>query len=81
VANTPAPVSAVIRIAEHAGERVKGIARAVIRHAGLRREPLRLRVALAEGRPLSEALATVAGSGPADVSPVVLVQVQRALGG
>jgi protein-tyrosine phosphatase len=38
-------------------------------------------VALAEGRPLSEALAAVAGSGPADVSPGLLVQVQQALGG
>lgn len=37
--------------------------------------------ALAEGRPLAEALASVAGSGPADVSPGLLVQFQRALGG
>jgi hypothetical protein len=38
-------------------------------------------VALAEGRPLAEAMATVAAGGPADVSPGLLVQLQRALGG
>jgi len=38
-------------------------------------------VALAEARPLPEALAAVAGGGPADVSPGLLLQVQRALGG
>ncbi|MCS6852482.1 MAG: hypothetical protein NZ700_15070 [Gemmataceae bacterium] len=38
-------------------------------------------VALAEGRSLPEALVSVAGSGPADVSPGLLVQFQQALGG
>jgi protein-tyrosine phosphatase len=38
-------------------------------------------VALAEGRPLPDALAAVTGSGPADVSPGLLVQLQQALGG
>ena len=38
-------------------------------------------VALAEGRPLAEALAAVVGSGPADVSPGLLVQLQQALAG
>jgi len=38
-------------------------------------------VALAEGRPLAEALASVVGSGPADVSPGLLVQLQQALAG
>jgi hypothetical protein len=38
-------------------------------------------VALAEGRPLPEALAAVAGSGPADVSPGMLVQLREALRG
>lgn len=37
-------------------------------------------VALAEGRPLPEALAMVVGSGPADVSPGLWVQMQQALG-
>jgi protein-tyrosine phosphatase len=36
-------------------------------------------LALAEGRPLDEALAAVAGSGPADVSPGLLAQVREAL--
>src|SRR4051794_9339765 len=38
-------------------------------------------VALAEGRPLAEALSVVAGSGPVDVSPGLLGQLQQALGG
>ena len=38
-------------------------------------------IALAEGRPLTEALAEVAGAGPADVSSGLLVQVQQVLGG
>jgi protein-tyrosine phosphatase len=38
-------------------------------------------VALAEGRPLAEALASVVGAGPADVSPGLFVQVQQALSG
>jgi protein-tyrosine phosphatase len=38
-------------------------------------------VALAEGGPLPESLASVVGSGPADVSPGLLVQLQQALGG
>jgi protein-tyrosine phosphatase len=38
-------------------------------------------VALAEGRPLTEALSVVVGSGPADVSPRLLGQLQQALGG
>ncbi len=38
-------------------------------------------VALAEGRSVAEALSAVVGSGPADVSPGLLVQLQRALGG
>jgi len=37
-------------------------------------------IALAEGRPLPEAVTAVAGSGPADVSPGLLVQLQQALG-
>ena len=36
-------------------------------------------VALAEGRPLDEALHAVAGRGPADVSPRLLGQLQEAL--
>jgi len=36
-------------------------------------------LAIAEGRPLTEALAVVAESGPADVSPGLLAEVQRAL--
>jgi hypothetical protein len=36
-------------------------------------------VALAEGRPLAEALAVIAAAGPADVSPGLLAEVQRAL--
>src|SRR4051794_30317718 len=36
-------------------------------------------VALVEGRPLADALAAVAGSGPADVSPGLLGQLQQAL--
>jgi protein-tyrosine phosphatase len=36
-------------------------------------------VALAEGRPLAEALAAVVGAGPADVSPGLLAQFHRAL--
>ena len=36
-------------------------------------------VALTEGRPLAEALAAVAASGPADVSPGLVVQFQKAL--
>jgi hypothetical protein len=38
-------------------------------------------LALAEGRPLGEVLSAVVGSGPADVSPGLLVQLQRTLGG
>ncbi len=38
-------------------------------------------VALAEGRPLAESLWAVVGSGPADVSPELLVQLQQAMGG
>jgi protein-tyrosine phosphatase len=38
-------------------------------------------VALAEGRPLAEALSAVVGSSPADVSPRLLMQLQKALGG
>ena len=38
-------------------------------------------VALADGRPLTESVAAVVGSGPADVSPGLLVQLQQALGG
>jgi protein-tyrosine phosphatase len=38
-------------------------------------------VALAEGRPLAEALSAVVGSGPADVSPGLLVGLRRVLGG
>jgi hypothetical protein len=34
-------------------------------------------VALAEGRPLIESLAAIVGSGPADVSPGLLVQLQQ----
>jgi hypothetical protein len=37
-------------------------------------------LALAEGRPLPEAVAVVAGSGPADVSPGLLAQLREALG-
>jgi len=37
-------------------------------------------VALAEGQSLSESLAAVAGSGPADVSPGLLSQLQQSLG-
>src|SRR5215211_1613345 len=37
-------------------------------------------VALAEGRPLAEALSSVVGAGPADVSPGVLKQFQEAVG-
>jgi protein-tyrosine phosphatase len=37
-------------------------------------------LALAEGRSLDEALAVVAGSGPADVSPGLLAQLREALG-
>ena len=37
-------------------------------------------IALAENRPLAETLVTVVGSGPADVSPGLLVQFQQALG-
>ena len=37
-------------------------------------------VALAEGRSLSESLSVVAGCGPADVSPGLLVQLQQSLG-
>ena len=36
-------------------------------------------IALAKRRPLPEALALVTGSGPADVSPSLLVQLQNAL--
>jgi hypothetical protein len=36
-------------------------------------------IALAEGRPLAEALAIVVGTGPADVSPLLLEQVRQAL--
>jgi hypothetical protein len=38
-------------------------------------------IALAEARPLAESLAVVAGSGPADVSPGLLMQLQQVLGG
>ncbi len=38
-------------------------------------------IALAAGRPFPETLAAVAGSGPADVSPSLLAQLQRALSG
>lgn len=38
-------------------------------------------VALAEGQPLAKCLAEVVGSGPADVSPGLLLQLQKALGG
>src|SRR5687767_15567981 len=38
-------------------------------------------LALAEGWPLPEAVSAVVGSGPADVSPGLLVQLQQALGG
>jgi protein-tyrosine phosphatase len=37
-------------------------------------------IALAEGRLLSEALSVVTASGPADVSPGLLVQFQQAFG-
>ncbi|MDB5345340.1 MAG: hypothetical protein JWP89_3717 [Schlesneria sp.] len=37
-------------------------------------------VALAEDRPLMESLLTIVGSGPADVSPGLLAQLQLALG-
>jgi hypothetical protein len=36
-------------------------------------------LAVAEGRPLDEALAAVGGSGPADVSPGLLAQLRDAL--
>jgi hypothetical protein len=36
-------------------------------------------VAVAEGRPLDESLLAVVGSGPADVSPGLLAQLQNAL--
>ena len=36
-------------------------------------------VALAEGRPLAEALTAVVGSGPADLSPGLLLQMRRVL--
>ena len=38
-------------------------------------------LALAEGRPLADALAVVVGDGPADVSPGLLRQIERVLGG
>ena len=38
-------------------------------------------VALAEGRPLNEVVAEVVGTGPADVSPRLLVQLRAAMGG
>jgi protein-tyrosine phosphatase len=37
-------------------------------------------VALAEGCPLTESLAAVVGSGPVDVSPGLLMQLQQSLG-
>ena len=37
-------------------------------------------IALAEGRPLPESLIAVVGSGPSDVSPGLLMQLQEALG-
>jgi hypothetical protein len=37
-------------------------------------------VALADDRPIHESLLSVAGSGPADVSPGLLMQLQQALG-
>ena len=37
-------------------------------------------IALADGRPLPEAVSEVAGSGPADVSPRLLVQLREAVG-
>jgi hypothetical protein len=37
------------------------------------------RRAVAEGRPVAEALSVVTGSGPADVSPGLLVQLRQAL--
>jgi hypothetical protein len=37
-------------------------------------------VALAEGRTLAESLSAVVGSGPADVSPRLLVQLRQSLG-
>jgi hypothetical protein len=36
-------------------------------------------VALAEGRPLAESLSVVVGSGPADVMPGLLMQLQQSL--
>ena len=36
-------------------------------------------ISLAESRPLTEALSEVVGSGPADVSPGLLAQLQQAL--
>ena len=36
-------------------------------------------IALAENRPLAEILTTVAGSGPADISPGLLTQLGQAL--
>jgi hypothetical protein len=38
-------------------------------------------IALADGRSLDEAVPAVVGSGPADVSPGLFAQLQRALGG
>ena len=37
-------------------------------------------VTLADGRPLCESLLGIVGSGPADVSPRLLAQLQKALG-
>jgi len=37
-------------------------------------------VALVEGRPFAEVITAIAASGPSDVSPGLLVQLQRALG-
>lgn len=36
-------------------------------------------IALAEGRPLAESLSVVVGSGPADVMPGLLMQLQQSL--
>lgn len=36
-------------------------------------------LSLADGKPLAEALSTVVGSGPADVSPGLFMQLQQAL--
>lgn len=38
-------------------------------------------IAVAEGRTLDESLSAVVGSGPADISPGLLVQVRNALSG